>query len=104
MNAKAERVIELYKQLITVQQEENRIARQKRAIKDQLANLIPSNSIVGGVKRTVVEKRTTSWKEVAEASKMTLVPKTKWEIYDGIVKGSTKISTYDRFTTNGEEG
>jgi hypothetical protein len=88
----------LYSVLVDLQSEENRIAAEKKRIKEKLASLIPEGERVSGVKHTVVSSRSVSWKSVAEAAKVALVPRTKWGDYEQITFAHTKTSLYDKFS------
>jgi hypothetical protein len=95
---KREAVLSLYGKLLSLQIEENSLNKEKAAVKEQLAKLIPQNGSFAGVRHTVVESKRTSWKEVAEAAREVLIPRTRWGDYVNLVEGNTKVSVYPRFS------
>ena len=95
---KEEKVLALYKELIALQIEENTLSKARSQVKEELSKLIPAGGRIAGVKRTVVETKRVSWKEVAETSKVSLIPKTRWTDYEQFVFANTKLTIYDKYS------
>ena len=93
-----EAVLELYGQLIEANSVIAQAEKVKGEIKGKLALLIPPSQSVGGIRHTVVESKRTKWKDVSEAAKVTLVPRTRWGDYEQLVYGNTSVSVYDKFS------
>ena len=95
---KREAVLALYRKLIELNVEQRSLEKEQRQIKEKLAMLIPSGGVVAGVKRVTVTQNRVSWKEVAESSKATLIPRTRWDDFQTIVESQTKETSYDKFS------
>jgi hypothetical protein len=74
----------------------------EKALKRYLEEAIPVGEEREGVRRELVERKVTSWKEVFTTVKERLLPKTRWPEADYIQEEMTKVSEYSTFRRTGE--